>query len=790
MFNKKDKKFAYIFVAILIALYLTWNLLFQTKQLYLDWGGAIFQFFACLTAFSWLLITYKKDKSKTRSLWIFLGLGVLCYLVGGLIWSYHQFILSTPADSAILPKLFFISQNGFYFLALILMMNVMKKNNLLTIRFVFDLLIVMTVAATFTWFFIMEPLIQDSANFFPPIDFFYPILDLGVLAGVLSLFIGYKAIFTRATSFFLVSGFLVQIIADLSFSYLTVKNMYSMGSISDPLWILSLFLIGLAGVYHKPVTMEHKPLVVPKNKRILFLKHSFPYIGVILLSIYVIKEIQQPTPIMLGLFLCILLVILRQVFTLLDNDKLVNELNNLNEELELKVKGRTNRLVEMVNEMEHLAFHDVITGLPNRRHIEKRLTQAIKNKSFGSHKKMAFLLMDLDRFKQINDSLGHYSGDLLLQEVGRRLSRDMKPNELVCRIGGDEFAILIENVSMSKIQKKAESILEVLRQVYNIAGVELYVTPSIGVSIYPEHGDDFEALLMKADTAMYQVKGNGKNHFKVYNEAMDISAKLTLENSLRKGLEKKEFVIYYQPQLSMDNDQITGVEALLRWFSPTGEYIPPSDFIPIAEETGLIIPIGEWVFKEACKQSVEWKRQGFENIRIAVNISAIQFSRADFVESFAKILTETKANPGNLELEITERVAMGSIESTILKLTQLKEIGFQIAIDDFGTGYSSLQYLSNFPIDRLKIDQSFISLVNTNNKNDAIVKLIVMMAKGLNFKVIAEGVETENQKEFLKQIDCDEIQGYLISYPLNPVEMQRYLEDKWQAPKRITGTVL
>ncbi|MDX1701725.1 MAG: EAL domain-containing protein, partial [Melioribacteraceae bacterium] len=464
--------------------------------------------------------------------------------------------------------------------------------------------------------------------------------------------------------------------------------------------------------------------------------------------------------------------------------------NNLNEELELKVKGRTNRLVEMVNEMEHLAFHDVITGLPNRRYIEKRLTQAIKNTSFSNHKKMAFLLMDLDRFKQINDSLGHYSGDLLLKEVGRRLSRDMKPNELVCRIGGDEFAILIENVSMSKIQKKAESILEVLRTAYNIAGVDLHVTPSIGVSIYPEHGEDFEALLMKADTAMYQVKENGKNHFKVYNETMDITAKLTLENSLRKGLDRKEFVIYYQPQLSMDHDQITGVEALLRWFSPTGDYIPPSDFIPIAEETGLIIPIGEWVFKEACKQSVKWERQGFENIRIAVNISAIQFSQADFVESFAKILTETKANPGNLELEITERIAMGSIESTISKLTQLKEIGFQIAIDDFGTGYSSLQYLSNFPIDRLKIDQSFISLLNTNKKNDAIVKLIVMMAKGLNFKVIAEGVETENQKEFLKLIDCDEIQGYLISYPLNPEEMQRYLEEKWQVPKRITGTVL
>ncbi|MDQ0253038.1 diguanylate cyclase (GGDEF)-like protein [Evansella vedderi] len=766
MFNRTDKKFAYMIIITLIALYFTWNYWFQTEQAFLDWGGVVFQIIACLIVFSWLRSTYKKDNSQARNFWLFLGLGILCYLLGILIWSFLQFVMQVEADSSILPKTFFVFQNGFYFVALLLMMNVMKHNNLLTIRFVFDILIVMSVATTFIWFFIMNPLIQNRENPISFVDFLYPILDLGVLAGVLSLIIVSKTIFTKATSFLLVSGLLVQVIADLHFSYLTATNIYSVGSLSEPLWILSLFILGLAGVYHKPVSdRKHGESTGAKTKGMAFLKHSFPYAGVILLSIYVISQIQYNKTILLGLFLSILLVILRQVFTLLDNDKLVNDLNNLNEELEIKVKERTDRLVETVNKMEHLAYHDVVTGLPNRRYIERRLTHAIKNTNLTREKKMAFLLLDLDRFKQINDSLGHSSGDLLLKEVGTRLGKAMRPNEIVCRIGGDEFAILMENATMEKIERKAETILSALRKGYKITGVDLHVTPSIGISFYPEHGEDFEALMMKSDTAMYKVKENGKNHYRIYNETMDIEPQLTLENSLRKGLEKNEFELYYQPQVSLDNGKFTGVEALLRWNSRSQGFVPPSDFIPIAEETGLIIPIGEWVFREVCKQSVKWEKQGYKGLRVAVNLSSLQFQQRDFVESLESILTETKANPDNIELEITESIAMGTIECTIAKLTRLKEIGFHIAIDDFGTGYSSLQYMSNFPIDRLKIDRSFISRLNTNDKNDSIVKLIVMIAKGLNFKVIAEGVEKESQMEFLQSIGCDEIQGYLISKP-------------------------
>jgi EAL domain-containing protein (putative c-di-GMP-specific phosphodiesterase class I) len=271
------------------------------------------------------------------------------------------------------------------------------------------------------------------------------------------------------------------------------------------------------------------------------------------------------------------------------------------------------------------------------------------------------------------------------------------------------------------------------------------------------------------------VKEAGKNHYKIYNERMDIEPQVTMENALRKGIERNELKLYFQPQVSLENNQIVGVEALLRWIRPEQGMVPPCEFIPLAEETGLILPIGEWVLKEACIQSVAWEKQGLSPIRIAVNISAIQFKQGNFIEKVTEILFETKAKPEIIELEITESVAMGSIEDTLAKLHDLKEMGFHIAIDDFGTGYSSLQYLNQYPIDRLKIDRSFISSLNTSEKNVAIVKLIVLMAKGLNYKVIAEGVEEDSQKVFLRTIDCDEFQGYLFSPPLNKLDTEALL---------------
>ncbi|WP_335385598.1 EAL domain-containing protein [Neobacillus drentensis] len=746
-------------------------MIFQHKQTFLDWGGVTFQIIACLTSIAWLLNTFFKHKGTAKSFWLMLGLGILSYLIGTLIWTYHEFVLKDNGVSLNLPGMFWISQNGFYFIALLVLMNEIRSH-LLTIRFFLDMLIVMSVAMTFNWIFIMNPLIHHKSTLvFNLTDLMYPILDLGVLVGVLSFFVASNSIFNKPTSFLLISGFLIQIIADSIFSYLKVMGMYSVGSVNEPLWILSIMLIGLSGIYHVP--MVTKETRVKRPKKGMLLRHSIPYVSVLFLSIYVIASTYKTHPIVVGLFFCILLVILRQLFTLLENDKLVNDLNNLNEDLEVKVKERTDKLVEMVNSMEHLAYHDVVTGLPNRRFMEKRLSLAIENKT--GKRKIAFMLLDLDRFKHINDSLGHSYGDLLLKEVGQRLVQCLKPNEVVCRFGGDEYALLIENTSVQALENRASRILSSLRETYVIEGFELHVTPSIGVSLFPDHGSDFEALLMKADTAMYKVKEKGKNHFMIYSCSMSMEPMMELESSLRKGLDRNEFLLYYQPQISLIKNEIVGVEALLRWDRPGHGIVPPAEFIPLCEETGLIVPLGERVLLEACKQSVAWRKKGIFDLRIAVNISSLQFQHNDFIESVARIIKETGANPNHIELEITESIAMGPIENNLAKLSFLKQMGFQIAMDDFGTGYSSLHYLSQFPIDRLKIDRSFISSLEKSEKDAAIVRLIVMMAKGLNFQVLAEGVEVEAQKAFLEDIRCDEFQGYLFSCPVCVEECEQLI---------------
>ncbi|MED4453925.1 putative bifunctional diguanylate cyclase/phosphodiesterase [Metabacillus fastidiosus] len=766
MYIFRTKRFACSFIVVFILSNFLWNIVFRNKQALLDWGGVTFQIIACCASIGWLISTFLKHKGTAKSFWLYLGLGILSYLIGTLIWSFNEFILNHSGGLDKLAEKFWIGQNGFYFIALLVLMNKIKSN-LLTVRFFLDMLIAMSAAITFSWLFLINPLLNQHATItFNIVELLYPILDLGVLIGVLSLFIVSNNIFSRKTTLFLVSGLLIQIIADTIFSYLKVNNLYSVGSINEPFWILSIFLIGLSGIYHVSFPNKESSINHTKRNESLFLKLSIPYLGVFFLSIYVISLLYKTYPVVVGLFVSILLVILRQIFTLLENDKLVNDLNNLNEDLEVKVKERTDKLVETINSMEYLAYHDVVTGLPNRRYMEKRISQAINNAD-TSQKQTAFILLDLDRFKHINDSLGHSYGDLLLKEVGKRLVNILKPNEVVCRIGGDEYALLIENADIRKVEKKVSNILTTLRGIYNIKGFELHITPSIGVAISPDHGRDMDALLMKADTAMYKVKEKGKNDYEIYNGAMSMEPIMKLESSLRKGLERDEFILYYQPQISLNNNKIVGLEALLRWERPGYGLVLPSDFIPFTEESGLILPIGERVLYEACKQSVAWKKKGFSELRIAVNISSLQFQHNNFIDMVSKIIKETGANPNYIELEITESIAMGPIEKNLAKLSLLKQMGFQIAMDDFGTGYSSLHYLSKFPIDRLKIDRSFISSVEKSEKDAAIVRLIVMMAKGLNFKVIAEGVEDEIQKSFLESIGCDELQGYLFSRPLS-----------------------
>ncbi len=432
-----------------------------------------------------------------------------------------------------------------------------------------------------------------------------------------------------------------------------------------------------------------------------------------------------------------------------------------------------NRLLEQLEESKrlqrHLAYHDALTILPNRHLLHDRLQQALAQ-SKRSGKLAALLFLDLDGFKRINDTLGHGIGDLLLKSVAKRLKTTVRQVDTVARLGGDEFTIVLLEINHAQDAKDvAQKILKVISQPYKIEEHELFVTASVGISIYPDDGSDIESLIRKADIAMYRAKGQGKNNYQVYNLSMDAKffERLTLENSLRKAVENEELVAYYQPQVDLRTGEITGVEALVRWQHQKFGLVLPDKFIPLAEETGVILEIDEWMMKTACRQIKNWEREGIANIRVAVNLSTRQFRQKNLTEKVAQILNDSAVQPKNLCLEITENEVMHNIETTVEILQALKKMGVLLSLDDFGTGYSSLSYLKRFPIDILKIDRTFVNGIPSDRDDTAISTAIVVLAHSMELKVIAEGVEKSEQIAFLQSLQCDEIQGFYFSRPLN-----------------------
>ncbi|MFX3624446.1 MAG: putative bifunctional diguanylate cyclase/phosphodiesterase, partial [Ectobacillus sp.] len=385
-----------------------------------------------------------------------------------------------------------------------------------------------------------------------------------------------------------------------------------------------------------------------------------------------------------------------------------------------------------------------------------------------------------DRFKAINDTLGHGIGDLVLIEIANRLRTCIPPSAKLARLGGDEFTILTGHFQDIQIPKMiAQEILTAIQKPLQVEGHTLRVTPSIGIAIYPDAGEDLHSLLKHADMAMYTIKNNGKNNFSIYNEKMsqNMRRKLRLEQDLFNAIENKEIFLQYQPQIDIAANQVIGVEALVRWNHPQYGIISPCEFIPIAEETGLIAAIGEWVLREACSQMKAWKIGGFPELKVAVNLSAAQFKKESFVQTITTILRETGLDPCSLDLELTERIAMNNEAKTMQKLKALKELGIHISIDDFGTGYSSLAYLPLYPIDSLKIAREFINMAENCTEGKAIISTILSLAKTLNISVIAEGVETAEQLQFLKSYGCHRVQGYLFSKPLDKDACLRFLEE-------------
>ncbi len=438
----------------------------------------------------------------------------------------------------------------------------------------------------------------------------------------------------------------------------------------------------------------------------------------------------------------------------------------------IEVIGNTNDISELQSaqeEIEFMAFHDLLTSLPNRRKFSDDLHHIIE-KASRKMQEVAVFFLDLDRFKQINDSLGHTVGDELIKEVSILLKKLVGFEAEIYRFAGDEFVLIFPNSNEEKIEKNAKKVLALFDQSIILpSNLQIYTTCSIGVSIYPKHGEDFETLLKNADAAMYAAKTRGRNNYQIYRHEMNESMEevLSIEYHLREAIENNELELYYQPKLDLHTKEINGMEALLRWHSPIFGQVPPDRFIPIAEETGLIIKIDRWVLEQACKQNKEWNETLFPKpVRVAVNISPLHFRLQNFHHVVERVLKNTELEPNLLEIEITENSFMDQTEESIECLYRLQKLGITVAIDDFGKGFSSLNYLRKFPIDALKIDRSFVHEVSKNSDDAAIIRAITYLAHELNLKVVAEGIETKEVIQLLEEIGCDEIQGYYISKPL------------------------
>ncbi|HXB97920.1 MAG TPA: EAL domain-containing protein [bacterium] len=432
--------------------------------------------------------------------------------------------------------------------------------------------------------------------------------------------------------------------------------------------------------------------------------------------------------------------------------------------------------------MRHQAYFDGLTGLPNRQLFFDRLSVAIEQAS-RENRLLAVLFLDLDRFKNVNDSLGHNVGDLLLFDAADRLGDCLRKSDTVSRLGGDEFTVLLSEIaSPEDAALVAEKIIQSINQPYLLQEQSINIGVSVGIAIYPEHGHNADDLIKNADTAMYQTKDNGRNTYVVYNSGSDGSRdKLGLESQLRQAIENQEFVVYYQPKISLATGLLHGAEALVRWQHPTRGLVPPDEFIPLAEETRLIVPLGEWVLAESCRQAKRWEDA---DVKISVNLSPWQLHKPDLIQRVDKVLAATGVDPNHIELEITETTAMKNPGLTLTVLRELSSRGLSISLDDFGKGYSSLNYLKQFPVNTIKIDMSFIRDVLTEPKDSAIVRAIILLAQNLNMQVLAEGVETQAQAEFLRQEGCDLAQGYYYSRPVTAAAFEALMTaPPWDRPK-------
>ncbi|WP_280770320.1 putative bifunctional diguanylate cyclase/phosphodiesterase [Salipaludibacillus daqingensis] len=750
MLNTRQSAFK--FLIVIVSVFLGWNVIFSGNDWMIALGGSVIPIVAGGVSFLWIFKAYQMYSSKHRYFWLLLSIGILIYLTANVIWFLQAVFFggtSFPDVSYFLWLLAYVT----FFIALIYKAYLVSGSVIVN-PYIFNIAIFMIVASSLSIHYLIEPMITltGSSLLLTITNTAFQIINLSILFVVTTLYYLSRKSNENKMMMFIIVGFSFQLMADMSLAYLTIVGSYDLGSFIDSFWIMWILVIGFAGLYAQTQADGAEPRwEIPdlfKN-----IDTVFPYASSLLLTVLVIHSYQSNlNALSIGLSVVFVIIVCRQ-YIVIKNNK------------------------ELMNQYKHLAYHDPLTKLKNRtsfqRELDYTLEQAKRRES-----KVGLLVLDLDRFKIVNDTLGHHIGDHILKKASIRLKSTLGIQDEIYRLGGDEFVLIFPEGSKEKCRLVSEKIIKEFSVPFFIAHHQITITPSIGISLFPENGEHSGALLKSADAAMYLAKGSGRNEYRFYNVTLheQMTRKMEIENGLRSALIDNQMTLCYQPKIELQSKDMYGMEALLRWEHPDLGNVSPGAFIPVAEETGQIVSIGEWVLKSACKQNKEWQLAGFPFLTVSVNVSVRQFQHGDFVKTVKETLLETDLEPKYLELEITESI-MQNVEESFHILSDLRKLGVKIAIDDFGTGYSSLHILKELPIDTIKIDKAFIDDLSTSS-NDSIVKTIINIAMNLNLFVVAEGIEHEHQVDTLLKYNCNYGQGYLFQRPVDVANFERFMKRK------------
>jgi diguanylate cyclase (GGDEF)-like protein len=737
-----------------------------------------------------LFIAIKQYNVQTRRLaraWGTITLAMVFYTLGDITWGILEAGLKQQPFPSVADGFYLVYYPIFLIGVLLLPGNPSSTGE--QINKALDIGIVMIAAILGFWNFLIGPSILSNIDqpwFVQLLLLAYPVGDL-VLFGALLLIINNRTSIRNDYSLLFLAGSLIfTIITDSIFDYQSLLGIYISGGLLDIGWIMSSLLLGLAGINQitsiefKKNTGEYAPdhKLLDKWRAIA---PFLPYIWLVAAYILLINGGLKPLSmsflsLSLGVGGIICLVLVRQVITLYENNKLNAQLKKSNLELQFEITEH-NRIEE---KLSYDALHDALTGLANRTLFLDRLRQAMGYAKRRAEYKFAVLFLDLDRFKVVNDSLGHLLGDQLLIMVARRLQESLRASDTIARFGGDEFEVLLDNtVDKDSVLVVAQKIKKVLHSPFKLERHEVYVTASIGIILNLVGYEFAEDILRDADIAMYQAKASGKDRYEIFDVHMRTRAfsRLELENEIRTGLEKGEFQLYYQPIISLESNRLAGFEAMIRWLHPKRGLLLPVEFLPVAEESGLILPMGDWVLNEACSQMKRWQEKypNLQNISVNVNISSKQFSQPDFVGQVTRALQASGLKADALKLEIPEGVLISNYAVANEVFTKLQKLGVELQVGNFGTGYSALGYLQHFPINAIKIDRSFVNEMAKGRKSTELVRAIISMAREMGMETIAEGIETEKQLSELKGLLCGYGQGLLLARPLDTNSTEKVL---------------